>query len=283
MEDIRDQVNIERIEFERRCRTKDENKLRWYETALCSLLKNEMDDSERFLARQGNMDYLNAGIELVEKIFFENHINYKKFWEDVTNIMECTYNKMNSLYLVGTSNAGKSTIATAITKWAHRCMIGQSGNASQFIFQDAPNKTLILMEEALFTPGTVDDFKNMCEGSTNICVNVKNRKNKRMTHRTPMITTSNMKPWQQYCSSHDVTFINRGYHYEFNKAITKEDIALICNKYPKVLKSHGEIHLSMVHMLATYKKHFENNWDPHRYMAEIAALANHDWTCTGMN
>ena len=47
MEDVRDQINNERIKFERRCRSNDVNKLRWYETALCSLMKNDMDESDR--------------------------------------------------------------------------------------------------------------------------------------------------------------------------------------------------------------------------------------------
>ena len=279
MMDIRDNINLERVNFERQCRGNKPDRLRWYDIALCELFKVEMTQEEKNWVLQSNLEYLAAGMKLIQTIFTENQISFLQFWEDVTAIMECRYNKLNTLFLVGQSNAGKTTISKIITQWTHRALINQSGNASQFIFQDAPNKTAIVMEEAIFPPGTVDDYKNICEGSTNIAVNVKNKRNTRIDTRTPLITTSNKAPWASYCSNHEETFRNRGYYYEFHKAINHEQIEAICEEYPRVLASPGEIHVSMVHMLALYEKLTKPDFDYKQFLAEMKALAQHDWTC----
>lgn len=237
-----------RNDFERQCRDKNSD-WSWWQIALVNLIKCEMSNEEKVIISQKNIDYLKSGADLLHSIFDHNKINVTKFMEDVGRIMECTENKYNSLYLVGESDAGKTTIAKIISQGFHKAMIGQAGNASQFIFQEVPEKTLIIQEEAAFIPQTVDDFKNIAGGETNISVNVKNKSNVQIKHRTPYITTSNREPWAEWCQNHEQTFLNRGVLYKFNYAVPKQKIKDLCSKYSHVLKSKGELYLSLQHLL----------------------------------
>ncbi|KAF2362101.1 Parvovirus non-structural protein 1 helicase domain [Trinorchestia longiramus] len=203
-----DRVNYHRLEFERLART---DAWHWYDIALVNLFKSEMPVEEKNFVETQSREYYIAGYKLLREIFESSRIDVMKFWFDVANVLECKVNKKNTLYLVGTTDAGKTTISKMLSQGFLRAMIGQAGNASQFIFQDIPNKSLIVIEEAIFAINTVDDFKNVLGGETNFAVNVKNKKNQRITVRTPVITTSNRPPWMEWCACHDETFRNRGF------------------------------------------------------------------------
>lgn len=272
-----DLKNRQRLNFETRCREKH-SEWRWWQLALCSFMRNDLSDMDRSHLNALNTNYLVAGMELLDCIFRRNKIDKMKFTQHVEEVMECHDDKMNTLYLVGASDAGKTTLSKIIGTSFLRAAIGQAGNASQFIFQDIIDKTLIMIEEACFIPATVDDFKNVMGGEVNFSVNVKNKKNQIMKRRTPVITTSNRRPWDEWCSPHEATFLNRGYLYELNTPILKSQIHSIVNEYKDVC-INGRIPLNIMHFLA-YIATDDN--DSHRDIAKqriagFDALAKYDW------
>lgn len=245
---ILDRITQERVEFERKSMNKQED-WTWRSCALYNMFKNrEYDQKERIFIENGDQDYLRPGVELLEMLWNHNNLT-KEDLRTIDEVMDAKTNKVNTLCFVGNSDSGKSTVAKVLTQHFVCACIGQAGNASQFIFQDIPNKRIVHHEECIVVPTLVDDYKNIFEGSTRMTVNVKNKRNQMITHRTPVITTSNQLPWSEWCSSSDPIFRNRTRIIDMNVPIMKVHIKGIAKKYPEHIQSNGTIYLNILHYL----------------------------------
>lgn len=267
----------ERYQFETQCRDKD-NVWSWWQVGLSSLIRHGLTLNDNTNLAALNVNYLVAGMELIDCIFKRNHINKDEFNDVVHKIFTCAEDKKNTLYLVGASDAGKTTLSKLLGTPYLRATIGQAGNASQFIFQDIIDKTLIMMEEACFIPGTVDDFKNVMGGEQNFSVNIKNKGNRRMNVRTPVITTSNDRPWAQWCPQHEETFMNRGYVFNLITPILKSQIAEICTAYSDICMA-GKIPLNLMHYICYMACNEDYTFKDmaKQYIAGFNALRTHKW------
>lgn len=244
---ILDLLEDERVHFERKSMDKEEQ-WDWKDISLYNMfrLRNYTEKEEHFIYSK-DVDYYKPGIMLLKLIFYMNNIDVKKFFNDVDNIIDCKLDKINTLCLVGNSDSGKSTLSKVLSSNLKKACIGQSGNASQFIFQDIVNKRLIQHEECVVIPNIKDDMKNLFEGSVNWSINVKNKKNQMVQHRTPLITTSNADPWQEWCTSSANVFRNRCIVYNIDTPMDKELIHKICERYPNHIANDGRIYLNFLH------------------------------------
>ena len=80
--------------------------------------------------------------------------------------------KLNTLFLHGASNAGKSKLARSIVDGM--LVVGQTTRSDTFLFQDLPGAQVCLMEELRIVQETVDDIKRLFEG-VKMKVDIKNK------------------------------------------------------------------------------------------------------------
>ena len=80
--------------------------------------------------------------------------------------------KLNTLFLYGGSNAGKSKVARSIVDGM--LVIDQTTRSDTFLFQDLPGAQVCLMEELRIVQETVDAIKRLFEGAK-MKVDIKNK------------------------------------------------------------------------------------------------------------
>ena len=247
IEDIIGRRNQHRLDFERKMR--DPDSFEWWHVCLINFFKTILASTERAHIESLNPNYMLAGSELLKYIFDKNNIDVGDFCEKVAQVMECKEDKTNSIFLVGDTNAGKTTLAKLLTQGLLKCLIGQSGNNSTFLFQEVPDKTVVHQEEAIFIPQNLDDYKNICGGETNYSVQVKNKKSRQVEVRTPYISTSNRAPWDEWCSTSAFVFENRGHIFTFNQTLIKNTVRDLIKKYEVVQSAPGSLYMNVAHLI----------------------------------
>ena len=110
---ILDKQNTLRREYETQCRD-PHNGWSWIDLGIVSYIRNELSTVDKAQIMLKNKQYLKAGIVLLNEIFKLNGIPIKSFKEMVEDVMECRKDKINTLYFVGMSDAGKSTLSKII-------------------------------------------------------------------------------------------------------------------------------------------------------------------------
>ena len=131
----------------------------------------------------------------IRRILKFNGYTLNSFCEDVNAIMTKEWPKINTLFLQGPSNAGKSKLARSIVEGflTH----GQTTRSETFMFQDCCDQQCILIEEMRICQENVDDVKRLFEGSK-MKVDIKN-KDPRELKRTPVVACSNTPPGRWVC------------------------------------------------------------------------------------
>lgn len=145
----------------------------------------------------------------LNKMFKVNNINKDEFRESLKMILNCIHPKINTLWLYGSPNSGKTMLARFICDDFLCAYLTTQGQDSDFYYANMLNKSLVLGEELLCLPRNAEDFKSIF-GGCEIDVNKKYAENKERLSRTPMIITSNHKlAGRGYLQHVDECAINR--------------------------------------------------------------------------
>lgn len=123
------------------------------------------------------------------------HIDPIPFVDTVFAIMDRTLEKVNTLCIIGDSNAGKTVmITTPLRELAQFTgMIGNRGSNSDFVYMELPNKRLCVIDECIMNPVNLEDLKLLL-GGEKMKVNVKFQ-GMTEVERIPCIITGNRDPW----------------------------------------------------------------------------------------
>lgn len=148
----------------------------------------------------------------IRRIAKFNNISMNSLYENVNIVMSKAKPKINTIFLEGESNAGKSKLARSITDGFLTC--GQTTRSETFMFQDLPDQQIVLIEEMRITPENVDDIKRLFEGAQ-MKVDIKN-KDARILKRTPVIVYSNSAPEKWVIDERDA-LRNRMVHYKLSQ------------------------------------------------------------------
>lgn len=148
------------------------------------------------------------------------------FVTDIMDIVNKKLPKINTLCIIGGSNAGKTVIVVnpirAICRYVG--MIGNRGNNSEFIYQGCVNCRLIVIEECVMDPKYYEDLKLIMGGET-AQVMVKFEKNSTIS-RTPVILTGNDVPWLLDYRAHDA-MRNRMHFFNVQSCEDLKDVKLL--------------------------------------------------------
>ncbi len=141
------------------------------------------------------------------KILSFNGIDEEKFISCVSSVMDKVDMKKNSVWLCGTTNAGKSLICNSIVESARfYSNIMEFDERIAFPLNDAPGKRVILINEPVIGDKRIELIKNIMEGQE-VAINVKHKKCITLP-RTPLIISSNKDLWH-YCSSEQEAIVHR--------------------------------------------------------------------------
>lgn len=140
------------------------------------------------------------GIELVNVI------------QEIVDIMDRKREKINTFCLIGESNSGKTMVVSNPLKAISRFVgqIGNRGSNSQFVYQDCPNKRLIVIDECVMTREQLEDMKLLL-GGEDLKADVKGKMHTTVG-RTPVIMTGNKDLWVLDQSQRD-PLLNRMVYY----------------------------------------------------------------------
>lgn len=118
--------------------------------------------------------------------------------------------KMNSLALIGASNAGKSFWISSLIPSVGDA-VGTVTKSGTFMWQNCVDKQVIVMEEALLSPELMETFKVIAGGQPTM-VDIK-MKAPAKVNRTPLLIASNHSLWK-YQPEAQNTLRNRVYVYD---------------------------------------------------------------------
>ena len=124
---------------------------------------------------------------------------------EVYSILRMYHPKKNTLYLQGTSNAGKTYVLESLVP--HKDKVGQHITSRDFCFQECINKPVIMINEITLQNQTESEqYKNILGGEPTY-INLKNR-NAELLYRKPVFFTSNLPIWR-FVSNDRQPLINR--------------------------------------------------------------------------
>jgi len=117
------------------------------------------------------------------------------FWH-ICALMDKKLPKISALYVIGSSNAGKTVMINDPLHVLARFVGTITGTTAStpFAFHECKNKRLICIDEALFAPEAVEKLKNLAGGEPTF-VEVKH-KSPIVIPRTPLVLTANQPPWE---------------------------------------------------------------------------------------
>lgn len=151
-----------------------------------------------------------------------------QFIHDIVDVMDKRLEKVNTVALIGPSNSGKTVMfaqpLVAIARFVG--MVGNRGNASEFVYQECVNCRLISMEECIMGPDHYEDLKLIMGGETTK-VSVKFQGHATL-ERTPIILTGNRDPWDLDCTA-KAPMMNRMKYY---RTQTDNDLKEIKKLHP---------------------------------------------------
>lgn len=156
---------------------------------------------------------INESINWLKQILLHNSISFENFVEDVKLVMNKDLMKINGIWLWGATNAGKSLIANSIVEsFRFFVCVNEFDEFNQFPLNDAPGKSIILINEPSIADRRIELMKNILEGQR-ISINVKHKSNVSLP-RTPVVICSNEPLWR-FCPYERTTIENRLKTYTF--------------------------------------------------------------------
>ena len=159
----------------------------------------------------GTHKYLSSekSLQIFEEWCTQQGIHMRDLVQMFKDILTKQKPKINTLMFQGQPNAGKSFIIRSllpIARFYAEINPGMTGN--NFMFQEAPDSCLIIMEEPHIDSATAEKLKLIMEGADTF-VPVKNTSDK-MIKRTPFFITSNNDLWK-WCTQNKAAFEARMY------------------------------------------------------------------------
>lgn len=154
-----------------------------------------------------------------------------EFVQQVFDVMDRKHEKINTLCMIGGSNAGKTQMFSLPIRTICKFIgtIGNRGANSDFVYQECVNKRVIAIDECVMQPANLEDMKLLL-GGEEIRVNVKFAGHS-LIKRTPCILTGNKDLWV-LDQSNAVPMRNRMYYYTVHSVDELKDITKKIN--PKV-------------------------------------------------
>ena len=123
----------------------------------------------------------------------EQGMDTLEFIMEVYSILRMYHPKKNTLYLQGTSNAGKTYVLESLVP--RKDKVGQHITSRDFCFQECINKPVIMINELTLQNQTESEqYKNILGGEPTY-INLKNR-NAELLYRKPVFLTSNLPIWK---------------------------------------------------------------------------------------
>lgn len=140
-------------------------------------------------------------------------IDAAEFITNIMDVMNKVNNKVNTICLVGPTNCGKTVIVATPLTYIMRYFgeIGNRGNASQFIWQECVNCSMIVINECVMAPEHLEDLK-LILGGERLRSQVKHLDHATID-RTPVVLTGNNPPWHLNYAEKDA-FMSRMFYYE---------------------------------------------------------------------
>jgi len=174
-----------------------------------------MDLNEKYVVYPDSQFYdVDTSIYWLKQILSFNGIELDYFIKCVVSVMDKSEMKLNSIWLSGPTNAGKSLICNSVVESARfYANIMEFDERTQFPLNDAPGKRVLLINEPVIADKRIELIKNIMEGQ-DVAINVKHRKGITLP-RTPIIISSNKDLWH-YCPSEQEAILNRCHHFKCN-------------------------------------------------------------------
>ncbi len=157
--------------------------------------------------------------DYIYNLFNKNSIDICYFLAWYTIIMDKLLNKINTLVLIGESDAGKSMIINRLIHGLQVASITRTGDASQFHLQNVISKRVLTFEEPRITPATVDDFKLLLGGEP-METQIKHQEPEKVD-RTPVLITTNKDLGYHLNPSDSTALENRYKLFHFKLIIGK--------------------------------------------------------------
>lgn len=156
----------------------------------------------------------------------KNKIDLVEFINSIIDVMDKVEPKINTVCLVGPSNAGKTVMfSNPLCKLARFVgQIGNRGNESPFLYQDCVNCRVIKMDECVMDPLHYEDLK-LLMGGEDMKVQVKHQSHATL-QRTPVLMTGNKPPWLLDYSAKE-PMLNRMHYYEVETDEDLKDVKLM--------------------------------------------------------
>lgn len=142
----------------------DTESLRW-STWLESLQNLRQLNMNEYHSVQSSTEFINRWCE-------GQHIDVWKLTEELIDICDKRKQKVNSLVLIGQSNAGKTVILNSITEAFRKCAIVTNNSSAQFTWQDAVNQRILAIKEVKMIQNQTEVYKNIMAGADTM-VNIK--------------------------------------------------------------------------------------------------------------
>ncbi len=140
---------------------------------------------------------------------------------DMRLIFQCLYGKLGkrrTVYFVGSANSGKSSMLNMLSSVYRSHEVGRVGAQdiqSNFWLQDLIDKELYVGDEILVSQVNVDTVKLLCEGSKNLCTEIKYG-NKQLLPAKPVMIANNI-PMCNSIQGHAAAIRARCVEYEFTE------------------------------------------------------------------
>lgn len=172
-----------------------------------------------------------------EYLFSLQQISPRVFCEALKNILNEEKPKINTLWIYGIPNSGKSLILKMLAEVFITKTFSNIDSTTQFIFGNIVNSSIILIEEPFLMPILLEDFKKICEGSK-ISVNVK-YKEPQTLNRTPIFISSNFSTLShghapgvsEQAIKARCCYFTFNQPFSYSRLITVQDFISFVNKY----------------------------------------------------
>jgi Parvovirus non-structural protein NS1 len=152
---------------------------------LFGLARKRVYDPEKYLTPEESLDVIKNWCRI-------QGIPLRKFVGDLYQFMDRGKKKVNTFWMHGISNAGKSYIARSMQQLAVLTHSVPPGS-NRFMWQDCINKRLIVVNEPYLDEAAVESCKEIMEGN-GAYVPVKNKPDQ-FLRSTPVFVTSNTYLW----------------------------------------------------------------------------------------
>lgn len=156
----------------------------------------------------------------------------KNFLRQCYKVVNKDSGKLNAIFIVGDSNAGKTIFADAITSFfLNRGCMRNPSRQERFSFQECADRRIILWDEARLDPGNYDNIKRLLAGDE--CKVAVKFKEDQLVKRTPMIVCSNncIFPANDEFYNRIVSYrwraYNRWHAHDYNRKISPLAVAIM--------------------------------------------------------